>query len=50
MNKNIKELQSLIRTNLCYMNNILFKRKNKITTNEIFYYLTQLVNNPSASS
>ena len=29
MNKNIKELQSLIRTNLCHMNNILFPPGNK---------------------
>lgn len=50
MNKKIKDLQQIIDNNLYHFNQILFKRKCKMNFTDIFFYLTQLIHNKSASS
>ena len=50
MDKYIENLKELINDSLHHTNQILFKRKCKITFTDVFYYLTQLIKDDSTSS
>ena len=50
MNSKISKLKELLITNLNLTDKALFKRNNKISTKDVFYYTSQLIKNKNASS
>ena len=50
MKKDIIRLQNLIKNQIEVSNDLIFKRKNKITFKDVTYYLMKLINNSKNSS
>ena len=50
MNKIIKNIQSLLRAEINIIDDLTVKRCSKITSNDMIYYLSQLISSPSKSS
>ena len=50
MNSKISKLKELLITNLNLTDKALFKRNNKISTKDVFYYTSQLIKNKNTSS